>query len=204
MNHLFRSVFAALAVAAVAVGVQAQPALKIVTIDVEQALQKYYKTELQQTKLMEQQKKGEEMRNSMVKEGEALVAQAKELQEQAQSTLLNDEARKKAEGDLQKKVGEIRAKEAEIQSFSQQTQQQLRALFGQYQQQAVEEISRVATDIAKKKGATLVLNQAAVIYVDAGFGITDEVVTALNKDRPAPAISLTTPATSATPAPETK
>jgi outer membrane protein len=201
MKLQFRSVFAAMALAAAAVGLQAQPALKVATVDMEQLFNKYYKTEAQQVKLDEEQKKAGDLRDSMLKEREALVAQAKELQEQSTNALLNDEARKKAEGDLQKKVGEIRAKENEIQVFLQQTQQQLRAVFAQFQQQAVEEITKVATDIAKKKGVTMVINQGVLLYADSAYSLTDEVLAAINKDRPAAPINITTPAT---PAPATK
>ncbi|MBK8475088.1 MAG: OmpH family outer membrane protein [Opitutaceae bacterium] len=197
MTHPFRSVFTALAVAAATVGLQAQPALKVATVDMEQLFEKFYKTEAQQTKLREDEKKAQELLQSMVKEREALVTQAKELQEQGSNALLNDEARKKAEGELQKKVGEVRAKESEIQTFAQQTQQQLRAIFGQYQQQAVEEISKIATEIAKKKGITVVLNQGVLVFADSAYSITDEVLTAINKDRPAPAITISTPAATA-------
>jgi outer membrane protein len=208
MKSQFRSVLAVLAVAAAAVGLHAQPVLKVVTIDMDQLFSKYYKTEAQQAKMAEDEKKATDLRDSMLKERETLVGQAKELQEQATNALLNDEARKKAEADFQKKVADVRAKENEIQTFLQQTQQQMRAVWGQFQQQAFEEISKVATDIAKKKGATMVLNQGAstvVVFADTGFSITDEVLVVINKDRPAPAISITAPATpAATPAPAPK
>ena len=197
MKFQFRSVLAALVVAAAASALQAQPALKVVTVDMDQLFTKYYKTETQQAKLQEDEKKAKELLDSMLKERDALVAQAKELQEQAGNALLNDEARKKAEADLQKKVGEFRAKDGEMQQFAQQTQQQLRAVFGQFQQQAYEEISKVAADIAKKKGVTMVLNQGAtavVVFADAGFSITEEVLAVINKDRPAPAINVKVPA----------
>lgn len=208
MKYLFRSVFTAVAVAAATVALQAQPALKVVTVDMEQLFEKYYKTEAQQAKLRDDEKKAKDLLDSMVKDREALVAQAKELQEQGNNALLNDEARKKAEVEFQKKVNEVRTKESEIQDFAQRTQQQLRAVMGQFQQQAFEEISKVATEIAKKKGATMVLNQGAsavVVFADTAFSISDEVLAAINKDRPAPAITITTPATPApAPAPATK
>lgn len=194
MKHPFRSVLTALAVAVAAVGLNAQPTLKVVTIDLDQLYSKYYKTEAQQAKLLEQEKKAKEMIDSMAKDRDALVAEVKELQEQATNALLNDEARKKAEGDFQKKVGEARAKESEIQEFIQRTQQQMRAVMGQFQQQVVEEISKTATAIAKTQGATMVINQGALIYSDTAYSITDAVLAAINKDRPAPAISITPPA----------
>jgi outer membrane protein len=202
MKNQFRSVIAALAVAAVAVGVQAKPALEVVTVDMDQLFTKYYKTETQQDKMADDEKKATEIRDGMVKEREAMVTKAKELQEQAKSKLINEEARQKAEAEFEKQVGVVRAKEGELQTFVQQTQQQLRAIWSQFQQQAFEEIAKVASDIAKKKGATLVLNQGAsassvVVFADAGFSITEDVLVAINKDRPAPAISVTTPAATA-------
>jgi outer membrane protein len=202
MKNQFRSVIAALAVAAVAVGVQAKPALEVVTVDMDQLFTKYYKTETQQAKMADDEKKATEIRDGMVKEREAMVTKAKELQEQAKSKLINEEARQKAEAEFEKQVGVVRAKEGELQTFVQQTQQQLRAIWSQFQQQAFEEIAKVASDIAKKKGATLVLNQGAsassvVVFADAGFSITEDVLVAINKDRPAPAISVTTPAATA-------
>ena len=57
----------------------------------------------------------------------------------------------------------------------------------------LEEISKLATDVAKRKGATLLLDKAgptgigisSLVYSDPGFEITDEVMKEINKDRPA-------------------
>jgi len=70
-----------------------------------------------------------------------------------------------------------------------------------FQQQALEEISKVASDIGQKKGATLVLNKGSVpvvIYAAPEFDITEEVITEINKDAPAPTAKVDIPA--ATPA----
>lgn len=192
MKNPFRFAIASLALLGATIGLQAQVAVKVVTIDMEQLFEKYYKTEAQQTKLREDEKKAKESIDTMKKDGEALVAQAKELQEQTKSAILSEEARKKAQADFEAKVGEIRQKEGEIQQFMQQVQQSFQKRLGQFQQQAAEEISKVATEIAKKKGATLVLNQGAnavVVYADPSFSITEEVLEAINKDRP-PAITV--------------
>ena len=197
MKTLIRSTLAALALAAATVGLQAEVAIKIVTIDMEQLFTKYYKTEQQQAKIFEDEKNAKAQLESMTKEREALVTQAKELQEQTKSPVLTDEARKKAQGEFEAKFGEIRAKETDIQGFYQDVQQRLQKRSAQFQQQAVEEISKVASEVAKKMGATLVLNQGAsavVIYADASFNITDEVLELINKDRPAPAVNVTVPA----------
>jgi outer membrane protein len=68
----------------------------------------------------------------------------------------------------------------------------------------LEEIGKVATEVAKRKGATVVLDKAGptaigisnLIYADAAYDITEDVLKEINKDRPAGA-----PAAPATAAP---
>jgi len=60
----------------------------------------------------------------------------------------------------------------------------------------IEEISKVAVDVAKRKGATLLIDKSGpsligvsnVVYSDAGYDITDDVLKEINKDRP-PAVA---------------
>jgi len=198
MKTTFRSALVVLALAGAAVALRAEVALKIVTLDMDQVYTKYYQTEAQKTKLDEQTKRLRETDEKLKKELEALVTQAKELQEQSKNAILSDDARKKALTDLEAKVGEIRAKESDRQEFAQQAQMGLQRQMGAYQQQAIEAISKVATEIGKKKGATLVLNKGSVpvvIYADAEFDITEAVIAEINKDAPAPTAKADAPAT---------
>lgn len=198
MKTTFRSALVVLALAGAAVALRAEVALKIVTLDMDQVYTKYYQTEAQKTKLDEQTKRLREADEKLKKELEALVTQAKELQEQSKNAILSDDARKKALTDLEAKVGEIRAKESDRQDFAQQAQMGLQRQMGAYQQQAIEAISKVATEIGKKKGATLVLNKGSVpvvIYADVEFDITEAVITEINKDAPAPTVKADAPAT---------
>jgi outer membrane protein len=79
----------------------------------------------------------------------------------------------------------------------------------------LEEISKVATEVAKRKGVTVLLDRAgptaigisSLIYADASYDITEDVLKEVNKDRPAgaataPAAPAATPAagSSGTPA----
>ena len=74
----------------------------------------------------------------------------------------------------------------------------------------IEEITKVAVDIAKKKGATFLLDKSGptlvgvsnILYFDPSLDITDEVMAEINKDRPAmtPAPAATSAAPAAAPA----
>jgi len=194
MKNPFRSTVAVLGLLAAVVGLSAQPALNVATVDMQRLLNGYYKAEASTAKLRDDDKKAKDSLDAMVKQRDALVAEAKILQEQSKNSLLNEDARKRAEDDLQKKVDEIRKGEQEIQEFAQNTQRLLQGRMQRDQQAFLEEISKVAAEIAKKQGVTLVLNKGAdvvIVYSDAAFDLTDQVMTAINKDRPTPAISLT-------------
>ena len=56
---------------------------------------------------------------------------------------------------------------------------------GSFRQMLIEEISKVASDIAKKKGATLLVEKSATLYADPAYDITEEVIAEINKGRPA-------------------
>ena len=57
----------------------------------------------------------------------------------------------------------------------------------------LEEISKIAGDVAKRKGATILMDKAGpsligvsnLIYSDPAFEITDDVMAEINKSRPA-------------------
>ena len=74
----------------------------------------------------------------------------------------------------------------------------------------IEEITKTATEIAKKHGATILLDKSGptlvgvsnVLYFDPSLDITDEVQAEINKDRPAVTPTPTT-AAAATAAPAT-
>ena len=188
MKNPLRLSLAALALSVAATGLVAQPAPKVATVDVRRIYENYYKTEATNAKLQDDKKKAEDQIGQMRKEGEALGKELQETVEQSKNTVLTEEARKKALEDAQKKNEEFRRKESEFQEFVQNTQRLLQERLQRYQQSALEDISKVAVDLAKKKGATLVLNRSAealVLFSDPSYDITDEVLTEVNKDRPA-------------------
>ena len=92
----------------------------------------------------------------------------------------------------------------------QNTRNTLQQRFQTFKTLMIEEITKTATDIAKKKGATLLLDKSGptlvgvsnVLYFDPSLDITDEVMAEINKDRPAVTPTPTT-AAGATAAPAT-
>ena len=207
MNKMIRTLMTLAALAVGSTALQAQPALKLIVVDMAKVFDSHYKSEEANAKFRDAEQKAREQAEELNKQGQALVEEYKELQEQAKNALLTPEARTKAEGDAQKKLDEIRRKQEEVQGFRVNTERSLQQRIKTHRDLLLEEISKSVADLAKKQGATLVLDKSgptlfgipAVIYADPGYDITEQVIAEVNKDRPA--APLVVPG--ATPAPAT-
>src|SRR5690606_38710769 len=89
------------------------------------------------------------------------------------------------------KQQEIQRKENELQSFQANTRNLLQQRFQNFKTIMLEEIGKIASDIAKSKGATLLLDKSgpnllgisSVIYADASLDITADVEAEINRGR---------------------
>src|ERR1044071_4114268 len=194
MKNPPRILYALAAFGAATVAAHAQPAFKLLVVDMEKLYNAHYKTIEQNTKLQADNQKADEEVAKLNTEGNALVEEYKSLNEQATNNpALTAEAKAKAASDAQKKLEAIQAKQNEVRTFINNTRNQLQTRMGTFRSLMLEEISKTATDIAKKKGASLLIDKygptmigiSNVIYADASYDITDEVLKEINKDRPA-------------------
>jgi outer membrane protein len=207
MNNPLRTLLAAAAFGFSGLLVQAQPAPKILIVDMAKLYDTHYKTEEQNAKLRGDQQLAEESLQKMNTEGSALVEQYKELTEQAKNPALTTEARGNAEKASAGKYEEIQRKQQEVASFRDNTTRTLQQRIKTFRDLMLEEISKVASDIAKKKGATLLIDKAGpsligvsnIIYSDPAYDITDEVMKEVNKDKPATAMGAPGTAPSSSP-----
>ena len=181
------AVFGALGLAA-----QAQPAVKLYVVDMAKLYDSHYKTIEQNAKIQADDAKAQEEVDKMNKEGNALVEEYKGLNDQASNPTLTSEAKGKAQAEAQKKLEAIQVKQREVQGFIQTTRNSLSQRLNNFRGLMLEEISKLATEVAKRKGATVLLDKAGptgigisnLIYADPGFDITDDVLKEINKDRP--------------------
>ena len=202
MNKTIQSLFAVTAFGAASLLAHAQPAPKILVVDLAKLFDSHYRTEEQGAKLRSDEQKAQEELDRMAKEGNELVARYKELDEQSRNPVATAEAKAKIQTDGAKVLDDIRRKQADVQKFQQDTRNSLQQRMKNFHDLLLEEISKTAVDIAKRKGATILLDKSGqtlngvpnIIYSDAEYDITPEVLKEINKDRPATA---TAPATSA-------
>ena len=205
MKKSIKSIVALAAFGAITAALSAQPAIKLVIVDMAKLYDTHYKTVEQNAKIQADDQKAQEEVEKMNKEGNTLVEEYKGLNEQTNSPALSTEAKSKAQNEAQKKLEAIQNKQREVQSFIQNTRNSLGQRLNTFRSLMLEEIGKIATEVAKRKGATLVLDKAGptaigisnLIYADSGYDITEDVLKEINKDRPAGAAPAVAPAAAA-------
>jgi len=173
---------------------------KIVVVDMMKLLDEHYKTEEQKNKLQADAEKASEEADRLLADRNTLVEEYKEALEQSNNPATRAEVKDQAREQAELKLQEIQRKNNELQSFEANTRNLLQQRFQNFKTIMLEEISKIAVDVAKRKGATLVLDKsgpnllgiATVVYHDESFDITAEVEAEINRDRPAGAASSST------------
>ena len=202
MKKLIQTLIAVAAFGAFTLAAQAQPAVKLVVVDMAKLYDTHYKTVEKNAQLQADDAKAQEEVDKMNKEGNALVEEYKALNDKAGNPALTAEAKSSAQNEAQKRLAAIQQKQQEVQTFIQNTRNSLQQRMQTYKALILEEISKTATTVAQRKGATLVIDKSgpslflipSVIYADPGFDITDDVAKEINKDRPASATPAAAPA----------
>jgi outer membrane protein len=96
MKKPIQFILAAAALAFTALTTHAQTGPKILVVDIAKIFDNHYKTQEQQAKLQADEAKAQEQLAQITKEGNALVEQFKELDEQSKNPAASAEAKSKA------------------------------------------------------------------------------------------------------------
>jgi outer membrane protein len=208
MKKTIQSLVAVAAIAFSAVTTHAQSAPKILVVDLAKLFDSHWKTQEQTAKLQEDEKKAQDQLAVITKDGNALVEQFKELDEQSKNPAATADAKAKSLAEAQKKYEEIQQKRNEQSTFVQNTSNTLKQRFQTFKTLMIEEITKSAVEIAKKHGATFLLDKSGptlvgvsnILYFDPTLDITDEVQVELNKDRPATVPAVSAPTSTTAPA----
>jgi outer membrane protein len=171
----------------------AQSEPKILTVDMAKLYENDYETQDYMTKLHGDENSAQQQYDQMTKDLTALKAQYDELSEQTKDPTATADAKAKSAADAQKTVQELQQKLGERNQFGTQVQREFQQRIQSFHDMMMDKIGQKAADIAKGHGATLLLDKSAIsvlgahtiIYSDPSYEITDEVMAAINKDRPA-------------------
>jgi len=199
---------ALLALTAIVLGTlssHAQTAPTILTVDMAKLFDGHWKTKEQMAKLHADEGKAQAHADQLRKEGNDLVAQLKALEDSVKDPAATADAKAKVNADAQKIYTQIQQKKSELTNFNQQAEGILRQNSQTFRNTMVAEIAKIAVEIAKKKGATLLLDKAGptmigisnILYADPAMDITADVQAAIDA-APRPAADATAPAPAAT------
>ena len=188
----------------------AQTAPKVVVADIAKIFETHYETQAENVKIKADTDKAQAQLDTMRKEFTDLVNEYKKLQDDVNNPVSTPEAKAAAQTAAQKKGAEAQAKQTDVQNFANQARATLQQRLQNFRTMMIEEIDKVVNQVAQTHNATLVLDKSAlspagspiVIYSDSSYDITDEVIAAIAKNKPATAAAApeATPATTSAPA----
>ena len=186
MKLLHRLLFAALA--CLPLFAIAQPAPKIFVIDSVRAFEAHPLTKQQQTALKAEEQKASEQLKKMEGEARALADKLKDQQARFDDPTISASQKDAIRLEGQKTGQQLQAKQAEGQQLLSKTQNELQQKIQASRAQILGDIAKVAGEVARRKGGTLVYDRGSMVYADPAYDITTEVITEVTKPgRPMPA-----------------
>jgi outer membrane protein len=187
MKSLYRLALAALA--CLPLSAFAQPAPKIFVVDVGRVFEAHPQTQQQQAALKAEEKKVTDQLQRIEKDIRALADKLKDQQARFDDPTLAAAQRDAIRVEGQKTSQELQAKQAEGQQLMAKTQNEMQQRIQKLRGQIVGDIAKIATDIARKKGGTLLYDKGSLIYADPAYDITSDVLAEVAKSKGAPAAS---------------
>jgi outer membrane protein len=181
-----------LAVAALAclpLGLMAQPAPKVFTVDMAKVFEGHPQTQAQQAALKADEQKASERLQALEREVRSLADKLKEQQNKFDDPTLAATQKDAIRAEGQRIGQEMQAKQNEGQQLIQKTQNELQQRAQKFRAQVVGEIARSAAEVARRKGGTLVYDRGSLVYADPAYDITADVVAEVAKGaraQPAP------------------
>lgn len=171
----------------------AEPAIKLITVSIERAYDGYWETKDNDRKLGEQRAKAQEQLDEARKRIEALQNEVKTKDEESKNSALSKEAQERAANEARAKFEELKQADAVARQFVENTQRQIQINQKNFHDIMFQRISEKVLEIGKARGATIILDTSgptgfgisSILYADAGFDITDQVIIEMNKSKPA-------------------
>lgn len=173
--------------ASLAVSAVAQANIQIATVDLERTFQEYHKAQEARERLQRQAERAQADMADMQEEGEILQERFRTVVQRLQNPATSDEAREEAQEEAQSLQQQLQLKQQELQEHFQRTQETLQRRERSIISSHIDEIRQVVHQVASERDVDLVLNSNPganqVLFVDASFDITDEVIAKLNAEK---------------------
>ena len=192
MKSLHRLLLVALA--ALPLAALAQPAPKVFTVDIAKVFEAHPQTKVQQAALKADEQKANEQLKKMEGEARALAGKLRDQQTKFDDPTVAASQKEAIRTDAQKTAQELQAKQNEAQQLMTKTDREMQQRAMQMRGQIIGDIAKAAGDVAKRKGGTLVYDRNQMLYADAAYDITSDVIAEIAKvGRPAAPTPAPTP-----------
>jgi Skp family chaperone for outer membrane proteins len=168
------------------------PAVRLATVDVVKVMASYWKKQDSEMKIQETAKAAQEY---LQKEGAALDEIKKTLDdavEQGRSSMLTEDAKKKAMADAEKIYQQFQEKGQQAEQFKENKERELAQRRANDNAMFFADVREAVMEISKARGATIVIDTSGrsnigistIIHADSGFDITADVIAVVNKSMP--------------------
>ena len=191
-----------------ATAVQAQ-SLKVGVVDMNKVFSGYYKTKDAENKINDAREVAKKELDERMESHKQLLDEINTLNKDIDNAALSAQAKADRNKKRDDKIAQVRALEQEIQDFKTSRERSLQEQAVRMRNQIVEEIMTVINARVKSDNFDLVLDKSGqslngvnmVLHANDKMDFSDDVVTALNKSRPAPdaAVRPAAPVPAATP-----
>ena len=167
--------------------------ITVATVDMTKLYNGYFKTKVANEKIQSSLETAKEQREELLKQGQALVDEYKEITERANNPALTEEARGEAQLEAERKLQEIQEKEREVQQFQINTQNSIQQRQRTHRDLMLDEIKKVVVKMARDRGANLVFDSSGltalglpgILYANTGWDFTEDALVRINADAPA-------------------
>ena len=201
------SLLAAVAFCAAAPAVHAQ--IKVATVDMNKVFSGYYKTKDAENKINDAREVAKKELDERMESHKQMLDEINQLNKDIDNPALSATAKSDRSKKREDKIAQVRQLEQEIQEFKTSREKQLQEQAVRMRNQIVEEIMKVITDRVKDEQYDVVLDKSGqslngvqfVLYSQDKMDFSDEVITALNKNRPTATAPAASPSASRSPRP---
>ena len=179
----------------------AQAQMKVGVVDMNKVFSDYYKTKDAETRINEARGAAKKEMDDRMEARNKMLEEINTLNKDMENKSIGAAAAQEKSKQRDDKIAEVRNLEREITEFKNTRERQLQEQAVRMRNGIVEEIMKIVNDRQKTDGYDLVFDKSGsslngvplILFAKDGMDFTNEVVTALNKTKPAAAAAAATP-----------
>jgi outer membrane protein len=168
--------------------------IKFGTVDMNRIFGEYYKTKAAQAKYADAEAAANKDLNDRVEILKKSMQEISQIKSDLEKPALSQDAKETKQKEIEAKVNSARALDRDITEYRSNKQKTLQDQFLRMRKDIVDDIMKSVNDLVKAKGYDIVFDKSGlsagavpvVVYSRDEFDFSQEVITTLNKNAPAP------------------